>query len=99
MKVPVIGHLENAPAIIEAIGRGQNLIPIGSPQLAVPRPGHSKARQYQLHLQAKFGEIIGKASFDYISKTNNSWLMIAAIAPDRKKVDEYETAIRELFPA
>jgi hypothetical protein len=69
-------HLVNAPAIIKAIlgsqaNAGKVCPASGADVMRLPGLKH-----YQRYLLHRFGEVINKPSFDYISKTRESWLLV-----------------------
>jgi len=68
-----LDHLTDAPNILAAIAMAQFGTQETTPSQFARLPG---LRHYHRFLLAKFGNIIRKPSFDYLSKTSSSWLAV-----------------------
>lgn len=70
-------HIADANAIIAAIRiAGENGFKPRSRSISPAEIGIGHPQRYQQYLCERFGDVIGLPSFDYISKTAQSWLVV-----------------------
>jgi hypothetical protein len=67
------GHLKNAKEIIKSLYDHRNGGSLPDPPGYLHTP---QVKKYQLYIYHKFSDIINTPSYDYISKTKKSWLII-----------------------
>jgi hypothetical protein len=69
-------HAPHASAIIGALINGQLRRPGATPKPARVFPFGASLNRYQRFLFTRFADVIAKPSFDYVSKTADSWLLV-----------------------
>jgi hypothetical protein len=78
----VVSHLPNAPAILAAILQSSVPVPKGRNTFEDGLLRFLDLSHYQRFLLHKFGDVVVKRPFDYISKAGDSWLIVGDRRPE-----------------